>query len=119
MPCVTWLSKERIQSMRAELQDPDIQELLDELNALEDDKWTVHKFEVPVHRGWFRSPGLAYRYTLYYATGIVDTEYQIINLAPQSGEADLHQDVAKGDILNFLIGCIGGHRAALAKARTT
>lgn len=105
MPCVTYYSDDDVRNHQSKLQDPEIQELLDEITAIDGTVWFVRRYEFTV-RKWFRKPKTHVLYELLANT--YPGEFQIINF-PGEG---IRMMVERDFVITYLMAYCGGYNHA-------
>jgi hypothetical protein len=107
MPLVTYLTPDQIELRRVS-DDPDVNELLQELRNLTNEEWLISHSFVTKKGGWFRFGYTTDHFTLL--VGINSYEFQVINLCGDPF-------TTKQDVINFMQGYIACYMDMLKRRK--
>jgi hypothetical protein len=121
MPAMTFLSDWEVRAWASVPDDKDCNELLQSLRKATGENWLIgvttrQKFRKAWHRMWFVENGDHKFYTLY---ADCHGEWQVINLVTPNGGSVFHGSAqSREDVMNFILGYLGGihHASRDAKA---
>lgn len=105
MPCTTYYTEEQVRFLQNRLKDPEMQELLDEINSRGNRRWFIRKDVFVTRGGWFRRSKKVYLYEL-----LLDCEYewQIINFPGLDENGSINFNVERHQMMTYLMGLLNG-----------
>ena len=113
MPTFTYLSEHRVQQLRSVPEDPEIDELLQEMRALSGEDWLLEIAEIEEHestRRWWFGPRRSHARKLYTLYADCSGEWQVMNLCVEDGDGSVFRGGDRSSVINFMLGYSNGIR---------